>query len=174
MYIFVTGGFRSGRSSYALRRAAELGPPPWLYVTAGEEEDEAVRARIERQRRDKEAIWRTGVMAPDLMTSLAPPALEGLGAVVLDGFPSWLAGRLAARPQSTDEEVLEEIDRVADGLYRAPVPIVIVSQEMGLGTPPSDPGQLRFATLTAGANQILATTAGSVVLMVSGVPLKVR
>ena len=72
MLIFVTGGYRSGRSNYALRRAAELGPPPWLYVTAGEETDEAVRKRIERQRRDKEAIWQTAVMPADLRTLLAP------------------------------------------------------------------------------------------------------
>jgi adenosylcobinamide kinase/adenosylcobinamide-phosphate guanylyltransferase len=174
MYVFVTGGFRSGRSNYALRRAAELGPPPWLYLTAGEEEDEAIRRRLESQRKDKEAIWRTGVMAPDLLTTVSVSALEGLGAVVLDGFNTWLAARLTARPQSTDEEVLEEVERLADRLYRATVPVLIVSQEMGLGTPPSDPAQLRYARLTAGANQILATMAGSVVIMVSGVPLKVR
>ena len=34
MFTFVTGGLRSGKSEYALRRASELGPPPWLYVAA--------------------------------------------------------------------------------------------------------------------------------------------
>jgi adenosyl cobinamide kinase/adenosyl cobinamide phosphate guanylyltransferase len=32
MFTFVTGGLRSGKSDYALRRASELGTPPWLYV----------------------------------------------------------------------------------------------------------------------------------------------
>ena len=53
MFIFVTGGQRSGRSNYALRRASELGPPPWRYVTAGDETDETARRRIERTRKDQ-------------------------------------------------------------------------------------------------------------------------
>ena len=32
MFTLVTGGLRSGKSEYALARASELGPPPWLYV----------------------------------------------------------------------------------------------------------------------------------------------
>src|SRR5207253_1104104 len=79
MYTFVTGGYRSGRSNYALHRAAELGPPPWLYVSAGQETDEAVRKRIQHHRRDAEAIWRTGVIPPRLMDLIEPPALEGCG-----------------------------------------------------------------------------------------------
>ena len=67
MYTFVTEGNRSGRSNYPLRRAAELGPPPWLYVSTGRETDEAARKRIERHRCDTEAIWKRSVMPPKLL-----------------------------------------------------------------------------------------------------------
>ena len=174
MYIFVTGGFRSGRSNYALRRAAELGPPPWLYVTGGEEEDEAIRKRLERQRKDKEAIWRTGVMTSDPATLLEPKALEGLGALVLDGFPGWLTARVEDDPRLTDAQLLGEVERLAERLYRAPVPLILVSQEVGMAPLPADPGQLRQVRLLASANQVLTNLAGGVVMMVSGVPLKVR
>ena len=46
MFTFVTGGLRSGKSDYALRRASELGPPPWLYVAAHIEGVEALRAAV--------------------------------------------------------------------------------------------------------------------------------
>jgi adenosylcobinamide kinase/adenosylcobinamide-phosphate guanylyltransferase len=174
MYTFVTGGYRSGRSNYALRRASELGPPPWLYVTAGEETDEAIRKRIERHRRDKEAIWRTAIMPPDLRQLLDPKATEGLGALVLDGFMTWLAGRLATTEATADPALLEEIELLADRMYRAPVPIILVTMEMGLGVMPSGPADQRFLKIAASANQILASNAGAVVMMVSGVPLKVR
>jgi adenosyl cobinamide kinase/adenosyl cobinamide phosphate guanylyltransferase len=100
MFTFVTGGYRSGRSNYALRRAAELGPPPWLYVTAGEETDEAVRKRIERQRRDKEAIWQTAVTPVDLGSILQPEKIDKFGAVVMDGFMGWLAARAGVSCES--------------------------------------------------------------------------
>jgi adenosylcobinamide kinase/adenosylcobinamide-phosphate guanylyltransferase len=176
MYIFVTGGYRSGRSNYALRRAAELGAPPWLYVTAGEETEESVRKRIERQRRDKEAIWRTAVMPHDLRALLEPAALEGLGALVLDGFTGWLVSRISAAPAGGDSALLAEIEELTERLYRAPVPVILVSQEMGWGMVPShtDGEAQRFIRIAASANQILTGMANGVVLMVSGVPLKVR
>jgi adenosylcobinamide kinase / adenosylcobinamide-phosphate guanylyltransferase len=178
MYIFVTGGYRSGRSSYALRRAAELGAPPWLYVTSGEETEESVRKRIARQRRDKEAIWRTATTPVDLRALLQPAALEGLGALVLDGFTGWLTTRIAAAAPADDGALLAEIEDLADRLYRTSTPVIVVSQEMGWGAIPPRDGdgkeERRYIRVAAGANQILAGMASSVVLMVSGVPLKVR
>ena len=87
MYVFVSGGYRSGRSNYALRRAAELGSPPWCYVSAGVETDDAIRKRIEHQRKDKEAIWETLAMPDELDAFLVPETLSRYGAIVLDGLP---------------------------------------------------------------------------------------
>jgi adenosylcobinamide kinase/adenosylcobinamide-phosphate guanylyltransferase len=175
MYIFVTGGFRSGRSNYALRRASELGPPPWLYVTPGAETDDAIRKRIERHRRDGEAIWRTGVMPADLTMLLDPGALEGIGSVVLDGCTAWLERRLQREPDAKgDPTLLEEIAELSNRLSRSTTPIVVVTTEMGLGVPPHSPHEERLLKVGASANQILASNATSVILMVTGLPLKVR
>ena len=57
MFTFVTGGLRSGKSEYGLRRASELGPPPWLYVAPHIEGDDELKARLARHRRDQEAAW---------------------------------------------------------------------------------------------------------------------
>jgi adenosylcobinamide kinase/adenosylcobinamide-phosphate guanylyltransferase len=137
MFIFVTGGYRSGRSNYALRRAAELGPPPWLYVTAGEEETaEAVRQRIERHRRDKEAIWQTAMAPSDLGSMLRLERIDRYGAVVLDGFIGWLAARIASIEPTGDAALITELEGLAELFYRSRVPILLVSQEIGLGLPP--------------------------------------
>src|SRR4051812_276028 len=125
MLIFVTGGYRSGRSNYALRRAAELGPPPWLYVTSGEETDETVRKRIERYRRDKEAIWQTAVLPADLRALLQPGQVDKVGAVVIDGFLTWLSARAAAAKDAGGEAALmADLEGVADQLYRSRVPVL--------------------------------------------------
>jgi adenosylcobinamide kinase / adenosylcobinamide-phosphate guanylyltransferase len=174
MYTFVTGGYRSGRSNYALRRAAELGQPPWLYVSTEKETDEAVRKRIERHRRDTEAIWRTAMMPVKLTEILDPKALEGCGAAVIDGIAGWIETHLAATPPSDDGKLFDEIAAFGERLYRHPVPIVVTSTEMGLGMLPRDAQEHRLLKIVARANQLLAEQAGSVVLMVSGVPLKIR
>src|SRR4051812_13793173 len=120
MYTFVTGGYRSGRSNYALRRAAELGQPPWLYVSTRQETDEAVRKRIERHRRDAEAIWRTAVMPPKLSDLLAPAALDGCGAAVFDGIAGWIETRLAGTTAAGDGKVFDGGGAVAEKAYRQP------------------------------------------------------
>ncbi|HXU79754.1 MAG TPA: bifunctional adenosylcobinamide kinase/adenosylcobinamide-phosphate guanylyltransferase [Polyangia bacterium] len=174
MYTFVTGGFRSGRSNYALRRAAELGAPPWLYVSTGRETDEAVRKRIERHRRDIEAIWRVAVMPPKLHDLLKAETLAGLGAAVFDGLAAWIEEHLAASPPDKDASLLDEITEFADRLYRSTVPIVLTSTEMSLGMEPADASDKRLLKIVSSANQILGAQATGMVMMVSGVPLKVR
>jgi adenosylcobinamide kinase/adenosylcobinamide-phosphate guanylyltransferase len=174
MYTFVTGGYRSGRSNYALRRAAELGPPPWLYVSTGQETDEAVRKRIERHRRDIEAIWRVAVMPPKLADLVQPPALDGLGAAVFDGLAGWIERHLEQSKPDSDPSLLDEIAEFAQKLYRSTVPIVITSTEMSLGMQARDPVEQRLLKIVSSANQILGQQATGMVLMVSGVPLKVR
>jgi adenosylcobinamide kinase/adenosylcobinamide-phosphate guanylyltransferase len=174
MYTFVTGGYRSGRSNYALRRAAELGAPPWLYVSTGRETDEAVRKRIERHRRDVEAIWRTSVMPAQLLDLLQPAALEGCGAAVFDGLANWVDDRLARTKPEADPALLDEIAQFAESLYRSAVPVVVTSTEMSLGMMPRDATEQRLLKIVGSANQILGLQASGVVLMVSGVPLKVR
>jgi adenosylcobinamide kinase/adenosylcobinamide-phosphate guanylyltransferase len=174
MYTFVTGGFRSGRSNYALRRAAELGAPPWLYVSTGRETDEAVRKRIERHRRDMEAIWRTGVMPQKLTELVDSAALQGCGAAVVDGLATWIEEHLAKSKPESDPALLDEITVFAERLYRSTVPIVVTSTEMSLGMMPRDATEQRLLKMVGSANQILGQQAAGVVLMVSGVPLKVR
>lgn len=174
MYTFVTGGHRSGRSGYALRRASELGPPPWLYVSTAGETDEAVHKRIQRHRRDQEAIWRTMVMPARLEDLLTAPALEGVGSAVIDGVPWWIENRLETTRADNDPTLLGDVAALADRLYRAHVPMVVVSIEVSMATLPTDEGELRFLRAVTSANQLLAEQAAAMVLMVSGVPLRVR
>jgi adenosyl cobinamide kinase/adenosyl cobinamide phosphate guanylyltransferase len=172
MYTFVTGGYRSGRSNYAMRRASEQGNPPWLYVGAGTETDDAIRKRIQHHRRDSEAIWRTAVMPANLLDLVEAPALASVGGAVFDGVNAWVEQR--AQAVDADRVILDEVGELAERMYRSRVPIVVVSIEMGLGPWPSDPEDERLLRLVSSANQILAQQAAAVVLMVSGVPLKVR
>lgn len=174
MFILVTGGTRSGRSNYALRRAAELGPPPWMYVTGGEETDEAIRKRIERHRRDNEAIWRTAPIPSALPTLIEAVEQDGVGALVLDGFVGWIAGRLASLPAEGEPALLAEIEALSDRLARTRVPIIAVTQELGQTLPPpADSPAARLLRVVASSNQIMAAQASALVLMVAGQPLRI-
>src|SRR6185503_8744425 len=174
MFTFVSGGLRSGKSAYALRRASELGPPPWLYVAPEVEGDEELKARLARHRRDQDAIWRVKDAPAQLEESLAPERLEGVGALVLDRFSLWLSGRLGASDQRSDRSLFDEVERLADRLYRSPTPSVLVTTEVGLGFLPASVPDRRLIDVVGVANQILAERAQTVVFMVSGVAQRLR
>ena len=174
MFTFVSGGLRSGKSAYALRRASELGPPPWLYVATHIEGDDELKARLANHRRDHDTTWKL-IEAPDKMiAALDSATVDGCGAVVIDRFTVWLSKRLAAADKSSDAELLREVEVLADRLYRSATPAVAVTTEIGLGFLPANVPDRRLINVAGQANQMLAERASSVVLMVSGVPLRLR
>ncbi len=174
MFTFITGGFRSGRSSYALRRASELGRPPWCYASRGVEADESLSKRLAQHRRDQEAIWHTRSVPDDITELTVPAAMAPYGALVIDGFARWVEQRVVGQPEAQDGKLIEQVEELADKLYRATTPVVLVTREVGLASPPEAPELRRAFRITASANQILANSASQISMMVSGVPLRVR
>jgi adenosylcobinamide kinase/adenosylcobinamide-phosphate guanylyltransferase len=173
MFTFVTGGLRSGKSEYGLRRASELGPPPWLYVAPHIEGDDELKARLARHRRDQEAAWHLHEAPAKLAAAL--DTLAGHGAAVIDRFTIWLSNRLSASDApAADYGLVAEVEAFADKLYRSTTPVVLVTTEIGLGVLPAAVPDRRLINIAGVANQILAERAQSVVMMVSGVPLRLR
>ena len=174
MFTFVTGGLRSGKSEYAIRRASEMGPPPWLWVAAYLEGDDELKARLVGHRRDQDASWRL-IGAPEKVSAaLEPETLQGAGALVIDRFTVWLSNRLTATDKSSDKALLTEVEGLADRLYRSATPAVLVTTEIGLGFLPANVPDRRLIDVAGIANQILSERAESVVMMVSGVALRLR
>jgi adenosylcobinamide kinase/adenosylcobinamide-phosphate guanylyltransferase len=174
MFMFVTGGLRSGKSEYALARASELGPPPWLYVAPSIEGDDELKARLAKHRRDQEATWKL-IEAPESLESvLDAETLEGHGSLLIDRFTVWISNRVARSEPTADRALLDEVQRVADRLYRSPTPAVIVTTEVGLGFLPAQVPDRRLINVVGRANQILSERAKAATMLVSGIPLRLR
>jgi adenosyl cobinamide kinase/adenosyl cobinamide phosphate guanylyltransferase len=174
MFTLVTGGLSSGKSEYALGRASELGPPPWLYVAPALEGDDELKAWLGKHRRDQEAIWRL-IEAPErLETVLEPATLDGHGSLLIDRFTVWVSNRLARSEKSADRGLLDEIERLADRLYRSVTPAVVVTTEVGLGFLPANVPDRRLVDVVGMANQILSDRAKNASLLVSGIALRLR
>jgi len=73
-----------------------------------------------------------------------------------------------------DRALLDEVAALAEGIYHCPIPVVVVTTEVGLGFLPSHIPDRRLVNVVGIANQILAERAHSVVFMVSGVAQRLR
>jgi len=129
--IYVTGGARSGKSSFAERRAAAAGGEVTYLATAQPFDDE-MRDRIARHRADRPAGWRTVEEPLDV-----PRQVEQLRSdvLLLDCLSLWVSNMLLA--DWTDEAMLAAADRLLAACAGVPTTI-LVTNEVGLGIVPDN------------------------------------
>jgi adenosylcobinamide kinase / adenosylcobinamide-phosphate guanylyltransferase len=168
--VVVLGGTRSGKSRYGRDRAAALaaeGPVVYLgTVVAGDPE---LDERVRRHRLDRPAAWATVEVGRDLagaIGSIAPGTT-----ILLDGLTLWMSAVLGDDPDPIDDildgpfaDALEAID-AHDG------PVVVVSDEIGLGLVPLEPLSRAFRDLLGIAHQRLVGRSDEAWFMVAGRPL---
>lgn len=162
----VLGGARSGKSVHG-ERLVTNGPPPWTYIATAQALDAEMTERIAAHRARRDARWRTVDAPLDLAEALA--AAPDDGPVLVDCLTLWLSNAMLA-----GRDVEAAGARLADMLSRPRGPWVVVSNEVGLGIVPDTPLGRRFRDAQGRLNQAVAAAADAVVLMVAGLPMKVK
>lgn len=172
----ILGGVRSGKSAYAEKLAGDWGANV-LYIATAEAGDAEMSARIEAHQRARPATWQTLEAPLEVGAALAgwPAAPAALLLDCLTLLVSNLVLKLEQEPQAAIEAaVLAEVDAILSARQRLAVPLVVVSNEVGLGVvPPYRLGRI-YRDALGRANQRLAAKADRVLLMVAGLPLVVK
>lgn len=176
--IFILGGARSGKSSYAQQLALELGGADVLFVATAQAHDDEMRDRIAVHRAERPAGWRT-VEAPVHVAGQIAPAAAGARVVLVDCLTLLvsnvvLAAGDEASPQQAETAALAEIDALLAALNVSPATWIVVSNEVGLGLVPPYPLGRVYRDALGRANQRLAAAADQVLFMVAGLPLPVK
>jgi adenosylcobinamide kinase/adenosylcobinamide-phosphate guanylyltransferase len=161
----ITGGARSGKSRCALGLAAERPQP--AFIATAELLDEEMCARIARHRAERPARFHTIEEPLDLAGALRrlPP---GTGVAIVDCLTVWLGNLLHHRGAA---EQYPEVRAFLQALDQPPCDLILVTNEVGLGlVPPTEMGRA-FRDLAGTLNQQVASRAGTVILVVCGLPL---
>ena len=170
---FVTGGARSGKSSYAERLASATGRGV-VYIATMETLDEELVRRVAAHRSARPASWET-VEAP-----LDPAgALEAAGpgqCVLLDCLSLWVANRmgpLGDAPPSGDLAQLErtlqaDVVRVIGAARAREGETIVVTNEVGSGLVPPYPLGRAYRDVLGRVNQQVSAAADRAWLLVSG------
>nr|WP_246733999.1 bifunctional adenosylcobinamide kinase/adenosylcobinamide-phosphate guanylyltransferase [Oharaeibacter diazotrophicus] len=164
----VLGGARSGKSRQgeALVRAA--GPAPWTYVATAEAFDAEMAERIARHREDRGAGWVTIEAPHDLVGALRTADAAGRP-VLVDCLTLWLTNRMLA-----DADLAAEGDALVAALAGLAVPVVAVSNEVGLGIVPDNALARAFRDAQGRLNQAVAARADRVLFMAAGLALRMK
>ncbi|TIR19275.1 MAG: bifunctional adenosylcobinamide kinase/adenosylcobinamide-phosphate guanylyltransferase [Mesorhizobium sp.] len=163
---FVLGGARSGKSSYA-EKLTTANPSPWTYIATAQAYDDEMRERIALHRSRRGEGWLTVDAPLDLVGAIE--ALPDRQPVLIDCLTLWLTNHMLA-----EHDVEGECRRLADVLSRPRGPWFVVSNEVGLGIVPDNALARRFRDAAGRLNQQVAAMADNVLMMVAGLPLKVK
>jgi len=129
--------------------------------------------RIAAHRARRPPAWRT-VETLDLPSELARPLAAP---VLVDDLATWLAGTLDdldGWSGGSEREVAERVDRLVAAVARFTGRLVLVSAEVGLGVVPTSRCGRLFRDELGALNARLAAVCDEVLLLVAGLPLRLK
>jgi adenosylcobinamide kinase / adenosylcobinamide-phosphate guanylyltransferase len=163
----VLGGARSGKSRYAERLVLASGLAP-VYLATAEALDEEMAARIASHRARRAPAWQTIEEPLDLRGALMRAGAPER-AVLVDCLSLWLTNLLIA-----GRAVEDEIEQLLAGFPELPGPAVLVSNEVGQGVVPVGALARAFVDHAGLLHQRIAEEADTVVLMIAGLPQRLK
>lgn len=164
---FLLGGARSGKSRLAQERAEASGLAPVLVATATVGDDEMAE-RVARHRAERDRRWATVEEPVELAAALLREAAPGR-ILVVDCLTLWLANVMFA-----ERDVEAEIGALAAALGRGAGPVVLVSNEVGLGIVPDNRLARDFRDHQGRLNQRVAAVADRVTFVAAGLPVVLK
>jgi adenosylcobinamide kinase / adenosylcobinamide-phosphate guanylyltransferase len=160
----VLGGARSGKSAFAERLVGDSGLAR-IYLATATAGDDEMRSRIAHHRERRGDGWVTIEEPLALVDALTREATHGR-AVLVDCLTLWLSNLMFA---GRDCEV--EAARLTRFIGVAKQPIVLASNEVGLGLVPETPLGRNFRDAQGRLNQLVAAVVPNVVFIAAGLPL---
>ncbi|QQO21209.1 bifunctional adenosylcobinamide kinase/adenosylcobinamide-phosphate guanylyltransferase [Bradyrhizobium diazoefficiens] len=164
--ILITGGARSGKSKRAEERARAFPGQP-VYVATAEALDAEMDQRIAKHRARRGTDWIAREVPLDVLEVLV--ATDGGGARLVDCLTLWLSNLMHA-----ERNWESEVKTLAGALPRLKSPVVLVTNEVGLGIVPDNALARSFRDAAGIMNQMVADVADEVEFVVAGIPMKLK
>lgn len=158
--VVLLGGARAGKSALAV----ELGER-WdgavAYVATAEAGDEEMARRIEQHRAARSLRWTT-IEEPLALREVLGGLDEHMLAVV-DCLTLWVANLIAR-----DDRVVKEAEAVAEVAAARSAPVIVVTNEVGLGIVPANPLGRTYRDVLGEVNRAFVERADDAAFVVAG------
>lgn len=173
--VLVTGGVRSGKSSWALEQANSNLLANKVFIATAEPFDDEMQLRITNHRNERGAGWST-LEEPENLAA-AVNSLKDNSVAVIDCCTVWL-GNIWHSSDSDPDTLTSKVDSFLDSLCswksRAEGVLYIVSNEVGWGIVPLDESVRRYRDTIGKLNQNIARIADNVYLCVAGIAVSIK
>ncbi|NCF46729.1 MAG: bifunctional adenosylcobinamide kinase/adenosylcobinamide-phosphate guanylyltransferase [Alphaproteobacteria bacterium] len=164
--LLITGGARSGKSSFAEKRTLSYGTPV-IYIATAQAFDEEMENRIQLHQQRRGDEWRT--ISEPLAIANILTSLDRQGACLVDCLTLWLSNLIFA-----EEDISKATSSLIEAIATRRDPVILVTNEVGGGIVPENALARRFRDEAGRLNQIVAEAVDEVYTCISGIPLKLK
>lgn len=165
--ILITGGARSGKSSYAEKIAKQLSPTP-IYMATSRIWDEEFRQRVIHHQKARGEEW-TNI---EEEKELSRHNVEGR-VVLIDCVTLWGTNFFFDNGSDVDKS-LQEIKEEFDRFTFQNATFIFVTNEIGMGGTSENEVQRKFTDFQGWVNQYITAHADQVIFMISGIPVVIK
>lgn len=188
--LFCVGGTRSGKSDFALAYANHFQGQKTFIATMQknflpsqgntgqnrENEEEArdteILARIQKHQSARDSSWTTIEEPFAIVSALELAKNQNSSIILLDCISLWLSNLLCLN--ESEETIIRNVETLANAIKTSQIPLVIVSNEVGMGIVPLYKSARLFRDIQGKTNQILAQACAAVVTFSCGIPLLIK
>jgi adenosylcobinamide kinase/adenosylcobinamide-phosphate guanylyltransferase len=166
-HVFILGGARSGKSRYAEDTALAFKLRP-VYLATGGAGDGEMADRIAAHQAARDARWHTVEEPLDLAETLIRESTAET-VILVDCLTLWLSNLMAAKRDTTAARA-----ELLTALAVTPGPVILVSNEVGLGIVPMNALARQFRDEAGHLHQAVAAAVPKVVFIAAGLPLVMK
>ncbi len=181
---YVTGGARSGKSTFAEKYVVESKLPK-IYVATAIPFDNEMKLRVEKHREQRGSQWLTIEGYRDLGEKLRGNIGEEK-IVLLDCLTNMVSNLMIMEREydwdniskedlhNLEEDIREEVEAILRYIDESDIELVVVSNELGMGLVPPYALGRHFRDIAGRMNQMIAERAQEAYLIVSGLPVRLK
>lgn len=183
-FLMVTGGARSGKSSFAESKASEIGDTI-TYIATSINTDEGMQHRIKKHRSSRPSEWATIEMYKNFKQLDENSNFIKSDLILLDCMTLMVSNLLRESEidfegstyddiDNIESHIFDEVDILINQMDEYDKKFIVVTNEVGMGVVPDKKSDIIFRDIAGRVNQYLAERAREVYMTVSGIPMKVK
>lgn len=172
--VLISGGIRSGKSSFALKKAKEL-PGKKVFLAVAQPIDKEMIERIKRHQQERGSQWVT-IEEPLEIAKKLKELIKDHQVILVECLTTWV-GNMLYHIQNKDliEERFKQLTKLLkQNLKKKMANIFIVTNETGLGIVPDNLLAREYLELLGKLNQMIVEISDEVYFMIAGLPLKLK
>ena len=176
--IFVTGGARSGKSTFAEKLARDITSEKKAYIATAQIFDEEMEYRVQSHKKRRGDEWKTFEAAFHAEIAINE-AGQRFDVILFDCITIYLSNFICKFDSLEDihlinSELKVTVDKLIEAAKNFHGTIIFVSNEVGAGIVPENKLARIYRDCAGIANQMLAAQADEVYFVVSGIPLNIK